>query len=136
MNCFTWVFIIVGGIFLVLSLIRWFEQITEAVQLRWWNKTFLLIFCPPAVWFYSSRVSAGRPVPAPRHEPVRGFGSMPKLKGSEEQPPPPGTPPEFLVKPQVSPAKKVPAKSKIDPAQIAKLKQKMRDQGMLGDDQA
>lgn len=133
MTCFWWVFLVAGAVFLVLSLIRWFEQITEAVQHRWWNKTLLLVVFPPAAWFYPSRVSAGRPTPFPLHEPVRGFGSMLKMKPNDDQPPP-GTPPEFLVKPKVPPPKPARPKAEIDADKIAKLKQKMRDQGMLGDD--
>lgn len=145
MTCFAWLILVVGAVFLLLSLIRWFEQITEAVQNRWWNKTVLLIVFPFAVWFYPSRIAAGRPTPVPLHEPVRGFGSVPKARtapGSQTAPsttpssdqPPPGTPPEFLVKPKVPP-KKPGTKPAIDPDKIAKLKQKMREQGMLGDDQ-
>jgi hypothetical protein len=52
--------------------------------------------------------------------------------------PPPGTPAEFLGMPVVPPKKKT-AKPAVDPEKIAKLRQKMREQGMLpdeGDDQA
>ena len=145
MTCFTWLILVVGAVFLILSLIRWFEQITEAVQNRWWNKTGLLILFPFAVWFYPSRIAAGRPTAVPLHEPVRGFGSMPKARPapgesviapntpSPDQPPP-GTPPEFLVKPKVPP-KKPGAKPAIDPDKLAKLQQKMREQGMLGDEE-
>jgi hypothetical protein len=44
--------------------------------------------------------------------------------------PPPGTPKEFLGLPKVPPPKPK-AKSAIDPEKIAKLKEKMRQQGML-----
>jgi hypothetical protein len=149
MTCFTWFLLIVGGVLLVLSLIRWFEQVTEAVRNGWWNKTFLLVLFPFAVWFYPSRVAAGRPTPVPLHEPVRGFGSMPKARPAPEPAvpekprasaapaadgPPPGTPAEFLLKPQVPPKKPLP-KPAIDPDKIAKLKQKMREQGMIGDEE-
>ena len=144
MTCFSWLILIVGGVFLVLSLIRWFEQITEAVQNGWWNKTVLLVIFPFAVWFYPSRVAAGRPSPVPLHEPVRGFGSVPKARAapatatasttpSSDQPPP-GTPAEFLVKPKVPP-KKAGNRPSIDPDKLAKLKQKMREQGMLRDEE-
>ena len=60
---------------------------------------------------------------------------MPKSKAtpapaSEDQPPP-GTPKEFLEKPKIPPKK---AKTELDPDKIAKLKAKMREQGMLGDE--
>jgi hypothetical protein len=103
---------------------------------------------PFSCWFYPTKVAAGRPTPVPHHEPVRGFGSLPKSKPTttqsvEDQPrsattslpaedqPPPGTPPEFLVKPKIPPKK---AKVELDPEKIAKLKAKMREQGMLGDE--
>jgi hypothetical protein len=77
----------------------------------------------------------------PRHEPVRGFGSLPKggivdpVAPTEDRPPP-GTPPEFLVKPTPPLPKTKSARPPVDPDKIAKLKQKMREQGMLppGDD--
>lgn len=147
MTCFSWLILIVGGVFLVLSLIRWFEQITEAVQNGWWNKTVLLVVFPFAVWFYPSRVAAGRPSPVPLHEPVRGFGSVPKARPAPEatptvtastthssDQPPPGTPAEFLVKPKVPP-KKPGTKPAVDPDKLAKLRQKMREQGMLGEEE-
>ena len=82
------------------------------------------------------------------HEPVRGFGSLPKTKptaapiaqdqpraatttSSAEDQPPPGTPKEFLEKPKIPPKK---PKPELDPDKIAKLKAKMREQGMLGDE--
>lgn len=138
MTCFTWILLIAGGVFLVLSLIRWFEQITEAVQNGWWNKITLLVLFPFGVWFYPSRIAAGRPSPVPLHEPIRGFGSVPKARAAPTpaatDQPPPGTPPEFLVKPKIPP-KKPGAKSGIDPDKIARMKQKMKDQGLLGDDE-
>ena len=149
MTCFTWLLLIVGGVFLVLSLIRWFEQVTEAVQQGWWNKTALLVVFPFAVWFYPGRIAAGRPTAVPRHEPVRGFGSVPKAKPAPESAPvatalpqarpptdgpPPGTPAEFLGMPKIPP-KKPGTKPAVDLEKLAKLKQKMREQGMLGDDE-
>jgi len=149
-GCFTWIILIFGFVFTMVSLIRWFEQATEAVELGWWNKVFVLLAMPFTVWFFPSRVSAGRPVMPPRHEPVRGFGSLPKGgivdPGTAPEPepatapspspdqPPPGTPPEFLVKPVPPPPQPKSARSAVDPDKIAKLKQKMREQGMLPPD--
>jgi hypothetical protein len=149
MTCFSWLLVLVGGILFILSLLRWFEQVTEAVRNRWWNKTLLLVIFPFSVWFFRSRVAAGRPTPVPHHEPVRGFGSVPKerpltaqapasptLPVSAKPPsaePPPGTPAEFLVKPV--PVKRPKSGAAVDPEKLAKLKAKMREQGMLGDDQ-
>ncbi|MEO6434304.1 MAG: hypothetical protein ABIP55_00885 [Tepidisphaeraceae bacterium] len=129
---------------MMVTFIRWFEQTAEAVDNRWWNKLSLLLACPFVVWLYPSKVGTGRASPVPHHEPVRGFGSVPKSKSSASVPiglaeassppavsrdePPPGTPKEFLGLPNVSPPKR---KSSIDPNQIAKLKEKMRQQGML-----
>lgn len=140
MGCFTTILFIVGGIFVMVSMIRWFEQVTEAVELSWWNKVFVLLAMPFTVWFFPSRVSAGRPTLPPRHEPVRGFGSLPKggivdpVAAAPDEGPPPGTPPEFLVKPQVPPPKPKSARPAVDPDKVAKLKQKMREQGMLPPD--
>src|SRR4051794_23075625 len=78
MGCFAWLLVLVGALFVLLSLVRWFEQVTEAVDARWWNKSALLLACPFAVWLFPSRVSAGRPTAVPRHEPVRGFGVAPQ----------------------------------------------------------
>src|SRR5215207_11344525 len=78
MGCFTTILFLVGGVFVMVTMIRWFEQVTEAVELGWWNKVFVLLAMPFTVWFFPSRVSAGRPVMPPRHEPVRGFGKLPK----------------------------------------------------------
>ena len=86
----------------------------------------------------------------PRHEPVRGFGtikSKPATATEEEIPvarvasspppppppdegPPPGTPPEFLGMPVIPPKRKK-SGAAVDPEKLAKLKQKMREQGML-----
>ena len=157
MGCFTTILFLVGGVFVMVTMIRWFEQVTEAVEFSWWNKVFVLLAMPFTVWFFPSRVSAGRPVMPPRHEPVRGFGKLPKggvadpttvaeesgphpsplpeyrERGQEDQPPP-GTPPEFLVKPQIPPPKPKGARPAVDPEKLAKLKQKMREQGMLPPD--
>ena len=150
MGCFTTILFLVGGVFVMVTMIRWFEQVTEAVEFSWWNKVFVLLAVPFTVWFFPSRVSAGRPVMPPRHEPVRGFGKLPKggiAEATLEPPadvptpmptaadqPPPGTPPEFLVKPQVPPPKPKGARPAVDPEKLAKLKQKMREQGMLPPD--
>ncbi|MGB7158211.1 MAG: hypothetical protein WBD40_09110 [Tepidisphaeraceae bacterium] len=163
MGCFTWLLLLIGFVFVMVSLIRWFEQATEAVELGWWSKVFVLLAMPFTVWFFPSRVSAGRPTLPPRHEPVRGFGSLPKggivdpsttiesgphpgplpeygstalTAGRErrQDAPPPGTPPEFLVKPTPPPPKPKGARPSVDPEKLAKLRQKMREQGMLDDD--
>jgi hypothetical protein len=148
MGCFTWILLLAGAVFLMISVIRWFEQTTEAVDQGWWDKLVLLVVMPFSVWFFTSRVSAGRPSPVPRHEPVRGFGSV---GGKKQEPPlatravspaaapvelpppsdqpPPGTPAEFLVKPAV-PAKKA-VKSAVDAEKLEKLRRKMIQQGML-----
>jgi hypothetical protein len=94
-------------------------------------------------------VSAGRPTAVPRHEPVRGFGPLPKepaaaadgsatpqaaggkstLAGVTDEPPP-GTPKEFLGMPVVPPKAKG-SKAPVDPDKLAKLRRKMMEQGML-----
>jgi hypothetical protein len=152
MGCFTWILFLAGAVFVMVTMIRWFEQATEAVELGWWNKVFVLLAMPFTVWLFPSRVSAGRPTMPPRHEPVRGFGKLPKggvadpvaaeevspsvppATTRQEDRPPPGTPPEFLVKPQVPPPKPKGARAAVDPDKLAKLKQKMREQGMLPPD--
>ena len=147
MGCFTWLLLLIGFVFVVVSLIRWFEQVTEAVELGWWNKVFVLLAMPFTAWFFPSNVSAGRPTMVPRHEPVRGFGSLPKggivdpaaaappeSLAAPASEPPPGTPAEFLVKPVPPPPKPKSARAAIDPEKLAKLKQKMREQGMLPPD--
>src|SRR5215207_4102674 len=121
MGCFTTILFLVGGVFVMVTMIRWFEQVTEAVEFSWWNKVFVLLAMPFTVWFFPSRVSAGRPTLPPRHEPVRGFGSLPKggivdpVPTAADDGPPPGTPPEFLVKPQVPPPKPKAARPAVDP---------------------
>ena len=157
MGCFTTILFLVGGVFVMVTMIRWFEQVTEAVELSWWNRVFVLLAMPFTVWFFPSRVSAGRPVMPPRHEPVRGFGKLPKggvldpttpdadesgpqpialheRERMQEDQPPPGTPPEFLVKPKIPRPKLKGARPAVDPDKLAKLKQKMREQGMLPPD--
>jgi hypothetical protein len=143
-GCFSWLLILAGAIFIMISLLRWFEQTSEAVDQSWWNKVALLVAFPIAVWFFPSKVATGRPMPVPRHEPVRGFGGLPKGGIEDPKPeeptgpapatarsdtPPPGTPKEFLGMPKI-PDKPV-KKQAIDPEKLAKLRQKMRDQGML-----
>ena len=150
-GCFTTILLLAGAVMTMVSILRWFEQATEAVELRWWNKVFLLIACPPAVWFFQSRVAAGRPTPVPRHVPVRGFGSAPiapvapvvdeieapPRAGATPAPapradrPPPGTPKEFLGMPVIPKKKPGANRGAVDPEKMAKLRQKMREQGML-----
>jgi hypothetical protein len=153
MGCFSTILLLAGFVLIMVSFIRWFEQTAEAVDNGWWNKVGVLLMCPFAVWFFPSRVAAGRSTPVPRHEPVRGFGSLPKARATEPEKtlaeaidparpiqtpipdqPPPGTPKEFLGLPKV-PSLKPRTTSSVDPEKIAKLKQKMREQGMLPPDE-
>ncbi len=158
MGCFTWLVLLVGFVVVMMSLIRWFEQATEAVEIGWWNKVFVLLAMPFTVWLFPSRVSAGRPTMAPRHEPVRGFGRLPKggivepvepvdsanddaappatSTASARDQPPPGTPAAFLVMPAIPPPRPKSPRPAVDPEKIAQLRQKMRDQGMLPPDDA
>src|SRR4051812_3172553 len=150
MTCLSTILAIVVAVFMLASLIRWFDEATEAVNNGWWNRVSLLLLFPFSCWFYPTKVAVGRPTPVPHHEPVRGLGAMPKRKPTPtpaeapEQPPragtsgsvaddqpPPGTPKEFLEKPKIPPKK---PKVEFDPEKIAKLKAKMREQGMLGDE--
>ncbi len=139
MQCFSWLLLIAAAVMVMVTMLRWFEQATEAVQQRWWDKVILLIVAPFAVWFFPSKVAAGRPTAVPRHEPVRGFGTVPRQPkeastgASTADGPPPGTPQEFIGMPSIPPKKKS-SKSAIDPDKIAKLKQKMREQGMIDDE--
>jgi hypothetical protein len=139
MGCFTWLILIGGFIFVMVTLLRWFEQITDAVDEASWNKVAFLIAVPFAAWAYESRSSAGRPGPVPLHEPVRGFGLPSSTRAKPSPPsqdqPPPGTPPEFLGMPKIPPPRPKSAKPALDPEKIAKLRQKMREQGMLGPDE-
>jgi len=148
-GCLSTILFVVTCIFSMASLIRWFEQTADAVDVRDWNKLTLLLACPFMVWRYESKVVAGRPMPVPHHEPVKGFGGLPKggIAGppvateANEKPsarprvgttdgPPPGTPKEFLGMP-VIPPKKPRTKPAVDPDKMAKLRQKMIEQGML-----
>ena len=142
MGCFSTILFLAGFVLVMVTFIRWFEQTAEAVDNRWWNKLSVLIAMPFAVWFFPSKVGAGRSTPVPHHEPVRGFGKVslePKPGPAEAGPPPAvsqvppdqpplGTPKEFLGLPKVTQAK---PRSAPDPEKLAKLKQKMREQGML-----
>jgi len=141
-GCFVWFVLIAGAVFVMVSLLRWFEQTADAMDQGEWSKLALLVVFPFAVWFYPSRYARGRPSAVPRHEPVRGFGKVPatprekvaladpttSVTTARSDQPPPGTPPEFMGMP-VIPRKK--PKAAVDPDKLAKLKQKMREQGML-----
>jgi hypothetical protein len=135
-GCFSTILLVVVFVLVVVTLIRWFEQIAQAVDHRWWNKVSVLTFMPFMVWFYQSRVTTGRPVPVPHYEPVQGRFGAPSSRAADAKAqardqPPPGTPKEFLELPKVPPTKPKGAKPAVDPDKIAKLKQKMREQGML-----
>jgi len=162
-TCFFVLLFLLAGLFTVATAVRWFEQTAEAVDQRWWNKLTLLVLMPFAVWLFPSRVTAGRPSAVPRHEPVRGFGGLPK--GGIAEPvvpiapptgspptsaaptgaaptgtaptdgPPPGTPKEFLGMPTIPP-KRATSRPAIDPEKLAKLRQKMKEQGMLDEEQS
>src|SRR2546430_13656547 len=141
-GCVTWFLVLAAGVLAIVTLLRWFEQATEAVENRWWNKVIVLIAMPFAVWFFPSRVSAGRPTAVPKHEPVRGLGKVSlnpsetaaKSQATVSDGPPPGTPKEFMGLPKIPP-KKVGAKPAVDPDKIAKLRQKMKEQGMIDENQ-
>lgn len=154
MQCLTWLLLFAFAVFVMMSLLRWFEQTAEAVDRREWDKVALLVAMPFAAWFYRSKVGIGRPTAVPLHDPVRGFGPLPKVKPPPEAPvapesaaaprsrlpgvtdePPPGTPKEFLGMPVVPPKSAKPARAAVDPEKLAKLKQKMREQGMLPDEE-
>ena len=162
MQCLTWLLLFAFAVFVMMSLLRWFEQTAEAVDGREWDKLALLVAMPFAAWFYRSQVGIGRPTAVPRHDPVRGFGPLPKEKPAPDaarpealqvpqaphaqqapagrppgviDEPPPGTPTEFLGMPAVPPKSAKPARPAVDPDKLAKLKQKMREQGMLGDEE-
>ncbi|CAN5696137.1 hypothetical protein BH09PLA1_BH09PLA1_22410 [soil metagenome] len=149
--CFGSLFLIVSGIVLMISMLRWFEQTRDAVDDRNWSRLMLLVIAPPSVWMFPTRVPAGRPIPIAKFEPVRGFGALPKggivgpspdastppplaarhaVREKSDQPPP-GTPPEFLGMPKIPPKKPPRA---IDPEKLEKLRQKMKEQGMLPDE--
>jgi len=151
-SCFSWVILAAACVFVMASLIRWFEQTADAVDHRDWNKLSVLLAFPFMVWKYESKVIAGRPVALPHFEPVKGFGGLPKggIVGPPVEPielpaapkaappktvfpeggPPPGTPKEFLGMPVVPPPKPK-SKSAVDPDKLAKLRQKMMEQGMI-----
>jgi hypothetical protein len=170
--CFSWILLAGAVIAVMVGMVRWFEQVADAVDQESWEKLALLVFVPPSVWMFRSAVQGGRLVPVPRYEPARGFGlntprrgfevselPMPSetavLQASDSQPvasgsaaeakqsgispvqmpagddgPPPGTPKEFLGMPTIPPPKKS-NRPAVDPDKLAKLKQKMREQGML-----
>src|SRR6185436_8838265 len=128
MGCFSTIIVLVIFVMVIVSLIRWFEQITQAVDNGWWNKVTVLVFMPFTVWFYPSNVAVGRPIPVPHHEPARGFGTAPSKTPDS---PPPGTPKQFLGMPVIPPPKPKAPKKEVDLDKIARLKQKMREQGML-----
>ena len=104
-GCFTWLLLLAASVRVMVSLLRWFEQTADAVDRGSWRRVALLLGFPLAVWFFPSRVAAGRPIPVPHHEPVRGFGSLPKAEIQEPQ------------------------SQKLD-----KLREQMRRQGMLDDE--
>lgn len=137
MQCVTWLLLFALAVFVMMSLLRWFEQTADAVDQREWNKVALLVTVPFAAWFYRGKVGAGRPTAVPHHDPVRGFGPLPKdrpVAPAKTDQPPPGTPKEFLGMPVVPPKPNTPKRPPVDPDKLAKLKQKMREQGMLPDD--
>jgi hypothetical protein len=111
-SCFSWLILLAGAILAMVSIIRWFEQITDAVDERMWSRVMMLLVLPLTVWLFPSKVSAGRPTAVPHHDPAMGFG-VPAKPGDAPAPPP---------------RKK---RAPIDPEAIAKLKQKMKEQGML-----
>jgi len=150
-QCFTWVLLLAVAVLVMVSLLRWFEQTSEAVERREWNRVALLVLVPFTVWLFPSKVSAGRPTAVPKHEPVRGFGPLPKdpaaaaagaspraveatpkLQGLTDAPPP-GTPKEFLGMPALPQKGKV-ARPPPDADKLAKLRRKMVEQRMLPDD--
>jgi hypothetical protein len=140
MTCFSWIILLAVAVLLMVSLLRWFEQVTEAVERGWWNKVFVLIAAPFTVWLFPARVAAGRPTAVPRHEPVRGFGTIPLATGDPHAPPPagmdgppPGTPKEFIGLPPIPPKKK--SRPPVEQDKLDKLRQKMSEQGMLDDEE-
>ena len=162
MQCLLWLLLFALAVFVMVSVLRWFEQTSEAVDRREWNKVALLVAVPFSAWLYRAKVGAGRPTAVPPHDPVRGFGPLPKEKqparqGETPRPParlretkssaagapappgvpdgpPPGTPPEFIGMPVVPPKSARPARPPVDPEKLEKLRRKMREQGMLPED--
>ena len=116
---------------------RWFRRQHPFAVASLVLGIFSLIEFGALLIFGIAGIAAGRPTAVPHHEPVRGFGSVsltPKGQAQQSHPtdgPPPGTPKEFIGLPKVAPKKK---KSAVDPDKVAKLKQKMKEQGMLGDE--
>lgn len=108
-GCFASLFLLAFAIFAMVTLIRWFDVVTNAVDHKAWDRVILLTLVPLLAWRYESTVSSGRPGFMPRHQPVMGFGDTPA------KPPPP----------------KKKKKAGVDPEMIAKLKAKMKEQGML-----
>ena len=154
--CFGGLLLIVSGVIVMISMLRWFEQTRDAVDDQNWPRLLLLVIAPPTVWMFPARVSAGRPIPLAKYEPVRGFGGLPKggiadpmnfaraestaaqsraVAGAAKQDltdgPPPGTPAEFIGLPKIPPRR---APKQVDPEKLAKLRQKMKEQGMLPDE--
>ena len=43
MTCFSMILAVVLSVFMLASLIRWFDEATEAVQNGWWNRVSLLL---------------------------------------------------------------------------------------------
>src|SRR5204863_8965238 len=77
----TWLILaFMGFIFIVMTLIRWFDETAEAVDNGWWDRVQLLVVFPFVVWMFPAKVGAGRANPVPHHEPVRGFGTVPKAR--------------------------------------------------------
>ena len=132
--CFTLLLVAALAVFVMVTFIRWFEQTTDAVDDHHWNKLLVLILMPFTSWLFPSRSTAGRPTMVPRHEPVRGFGLNAPPPPMPSDTPPPNTPKEFLGMPVIPPKKPSAPKSAVDPDKLAKLKQKMREQGMLDED--
>src|SRR5438477_1409580 len=144
MQCFLWLLLFAFAVFVMMSLLRWFEQTADAVDQREWDKVALLVAVPFSVWLYRSKVSAGRPTAVPLHDPVRGFGPLPKekpppraeaphapptgppaatqarLPGVTDEPPP-GTPKEFLGMPVIPSKSAKPPRPPVDPDKLAKL---------------
>ncbi|WP_428937927.1 hypothetical protein [Fontivita pretiosa] len=118
-SCLTWLMLLAGAVFVMISIIRWFEQITEAVEEGRWSRVGILLAAPLTVWLFPSKVCAGRPTAVPLHEPVRGFGTSPLM-------------PQDAARGATRPAPR--QRHAVDPEMIAKLKQKMRQQGMLDND--
>lgn len=111
-GCVAWLLVLGFAIFSMVTLIRWFDVVTDAVDDGRWNHVWMLVLIPLTAWRFLSKVSTGRPSAVPHHEPVQGFGA-PAGPGDRPKPPP---------------KKK---RAPVDPDLVAKLRQKMMDQGML-----